>query len=39
MICKLCEDKLIEYLYGELSEEDAAAMKQHLEASAACRQA
>ncbi len=39
MTCKLCEDKLIEYLYGELSEEDAAAMRQHLEASAACRQA
>jgi hypothetical protein len=39
MTCRVCEDKLIEYLYGELSEEDAAAMEQHLEASAECRRA
>ena len=39
MKCRLCEDKLLEYIYGELSEEDAAAMKQHLEASASCRRA
>jgi|GEM_PF-2702099 len=39
MKCKLCEDKLLEYLYGELGEEDAAAMERHLEASDACRQA
>jgi len=39
MKCKLCEDKLLEYLYGELGEEDAAAMEKHLEASDACRQA
>jgi len=39
MKCKLCEDKLLEYLYGELGEEDAAAMDRHLEASDACRQA
>ena len=38
MKCKLCEDKLLEYLYGELGEEDASAMEQHLEASEACRQ-
>ncbi len=37
MKCKLCEDRLLEYLYGELGEEDAAAMEQHLEASEACR--
>jgi hypothetical protein len=39
MECKLCEDKLVEYLYGELSEEDAAAMEEHLEASEECREA
>ncbi len=39
MKCELCEDKLLEYLYGELGEEDAAAMGRHLEASDACRQA
>ena len=39
MECKLCEDKLLEFLYGELGEEDAAAMEKHLEASDACRQA
>lgn len=39
MKCKLCEDKLLEYLYGELGEEDAAAMEQHLKASEACRRA
>jgi len=39
MKCKLCEDKLLEYLYGELGKEDAAAMEKHLEASDACRQA
>ncbi len=39
MKCKLCEDKLLEYLYGELGEEEAAAMERHLEASEACRQA
>jgi len=39
MECKLCEDKLLEYLYGELNEEDAAAMEKHLEASEECRQA
>ena len=37
MKCKLCEDRLLEYLYGELGEEDAAAMEQHLEASEECR--
>lgn len=37
MKCKLCEDKILEYLYGELGEEEAAAMKQHLEASEPCR--
>lgn len=37
MKCRLCEDKLIEYLYGELPEEDAAAMEEHLESSEACR--
>jgi len=39
MKCKLCEDRLLEYLYGELGEEDAAAMERHLKASEACRQA
>ena len=39
MACKLCEDKLLEYLYGELSEEDAATMVEHLERSEACREA
>ncbi len=39
MKCKLCEDKILEYLYGELGEEEAAAMERHLEASDACRQA
>lgn len=39
MKCKLCEDKILEYLYGELGEEEASAMEQHLEASDACRQA
>ena len=39
MECKLCEHKLLEYLYGELSEEDAATMVEHLEASAECREA
>lgn len=39
MACKLCEDKLLEYLYGELSEEDAATMVEHLEASEECREA
>ncbi len=38
MKCKHCEDRLLEYLYGELGEEDAAAMEAHLEASEACRQ-
>jgi len=37
MKCKLCEDKLLEYLYGELGEEEATAMEQHLEASEPCR--
>ena len=37
MKCKLCDDKLMEYLYGELGDEDAAAMEKHLEASDACR--
>ena len=39
MECKLCEDKLLEYLYGELSEEDATTMVEHLEASEECREA
>lgn len=39
MECKLCEDRLLEYLYGELNEEDAAAMEEHLEASKECRRA
>jgi anti-sigma factor RsiW len=39
MKCELCEDKLLEYLYGELGEEDAAVMAKHLEASEACRRA
>jgi len=39
MKCKLCEDKLLEHLYGELGEEDAAAMEEHLKASEECRQA
>lgn len=39
MKCKLCEDKILEYLYGELGEEEAASMEQHLEASEACRRA
>jgi len=39
MACKLCEDKLLEYLYGELSEEDAADMVEHLETSEECREA
>jgi len=33
----LCDDKLIEYLYGELDGEDSVLMKQHLEASESCR--
>lgn len=37
MKCKLCEDRLLEYLYGELDEADADAMERHLEASEACR--
>ncbi len=37
MKCKLCEARLLEYLYGELGEEDAAAMERHLEASEPCR--
>ena len=37
MKCKLCEDKILEYLYGELGEEEAAAMERHLEASEPCR--
>jgi hypothetical protein len=37
MTCRLCEDRLLEYLYGELGEEQAAAMERHLEASEACR--
>jgi hypothetical protein len=39
MKCKICEDRLLEYLYGELSDADAAAMEKHLEASEECRQA
>lgn len=39
MKCRLCEDKFLEYLYGELSQEDAAAMEKHLEESEECRQA
>lgn len=37
MKCKLCEDKLLAFLYGELGEEDAASFKRHLEASESCR--
>jgi Putative zinc-finger len=39
MKCRLCEDKLLEYLYGELGEKDAAAMEGHLKASEECRRA
>ena len=39
MKCKLCEDKLLEYLYGELGEQEAGSMEKHLEASEECRQA
>ncbi len=37
MKCKDCEDRLLEYLYGELGEEEAAGMERHLEASEPCR--
>ena len=39
MECKLCEHKLLEYLYGELGEADASAMEKHLEESEDCREA
>ena len=38
MKCSLCEDKLLEYLYGELSQEDASAMEKHLKESEPCRE-
>lgn len=38
MKCRLCEDKLLEYLYGELSQEDVAAVEKHLRESEPCRE-
>lgn len=37
MGCKLCEDMLMEYLYGELDEENTVMMGQHLSSSEPCR--
>ncbi len=37
MSCKVCEDYLLEYLYGELDEENKALMDNHLGESSACR--
>ena len=36
MGCKLCEEKLLDHLYGELDETDRALMEKHLAASPAC---
>jgi len=38
MACELCEDKLLEYLYGELGEQDRLRMERHLKDSSACRE-
>jgi len=38
MGCKACEEKLLEYLYGELKGADAAKMEEHLAASEPCRE-
>lgn len=38
MGCKVCEEKLLEFLYGELKGADAAKMEEHLAASEPCRQ-
>ncbi len=38
MQCKLCEDKLLEFIYGELDEEDRLRMERHLQESAPCRE-
>ena len=37
MPCRLCDDKLLEFLYGELEEDERVAFEQHLEASEPCR--
>ncbi len=39
MTCKVCEENLLEYLYGELDEAGRAGMEKHLAASPACREA
>lgn len=36
MKCKVCEKKLLEYLYGELDEADRGLMEDHLAESASC---
>ena len=38
MKCELCEERLLEYLYGELPPEEANRMERHLAASEPCRQ-
>ncbi len=38
MPCKICEEKLLEYLYGELEEEERLLMERHLEESGPCRE-
>jgi hypothetical protein len=39
MTCKVCEENLLEYLYGELDEAGRAGMEKHLAGSPACREA
>ena len=38
MTCRLCKEKILEYLYGELNEDDRRLMERHLETSASCRE-
>ena len=38
MTCRLCKEKILEYLYDELNEDDRRLMERHLESSASCRE-
>jgi len=38
MTCRLCKEKILEYLYDELNEDDRRLMDRHLETSASCRE-